>query len=112
MIRTLQKIFSPNSFCGCIGKPSRVYNNGRCAACGRIGDIPYDWRDEFNAAVETTAIQSRRIYDLQKQMERPTVEMVETALHVYAEKRRSGLSDKGAMRAAMDAAFAAFDGNT
>ena len=107
MIRTLQKIFSPMSFCGCIGALPPVRPDGRCSACGRISGVPSNWHNEFNAALENTVIKSKEIFDLKAMMKRPTVEQVETALHLYEEAKKH-LGTKTAMRFALPGAFDMF----
>ena len=107
MIRTLQKIFSPNSFCGCIGAMPPVRPDGRCVACGRISGVPSNWHNEFNSALESTAIKSKEIFDLKSMMKRPTVEQVETALHLFEDGKKH-LGTKTAMRLALQGAFNMF----
>jgi predicted GH43/DUF377 family glycosyl hydrolase len=61
----------------------------------------------MNVAVEDTAIKAKEINRLRAMLSRPTVEQVETALHIY-EERTPELSAKGAMRQALQAAFNKF----
>lgn len=59
----------------------------------------------MNAAIEDTVVKAARIDELKRVLAHPSVDQIEIALHVFSERKRD-LSEKGAMRIAIQAAFA------